>query len=151
MSENPANTTDWLSICDRVRSDASSRGYEALSSVEQAVHLSDNFNFEQENGGLSQFFYNSDCSPGFAQATAVALRTIGAHRTAEVLSQAASLFTQPPDGTLGSTWREYLAAVDPQNRLRGFEGQLPIATEDVFSLLESFVIQHSHELIPRNA
>lgn len=143
--------SDWLSICDRVRRDASSRGYEALSPVERAVHLADNFNFEQENGGLSQFFYNSDCSAAFAEATALALRTIGAPRTAEIVSQAASIFTHPPDGTLGSTWQEYLAAVDPLNRLRDFEGQLPISGEDVFSLLEAFVIQHSHELTPRNA
>lgn len=142
---------DWLSICDRVRSDASKRGYEALSPVEQTVHLSDNFNFEQENGGLSQFFYNADCSAAFAQATAIALRVIGAPRTAEIVSQAAPIFTHPPDGTLGSTWREYLAAVDPQKRLRDFERQLPISGEDVFSLLEAFVIQHSHELRPHNA
>ncbi len=142
--------SDWLSICDRVRHDASIRGYAALSPVEQAVHLSDNFNFEQENGGLSQFFYNSDCSAAFAEATALALRTIGAPRTAAVVSQAASIFTHPPDGTLGATWGEYQAAVDPQNRLREFEGQLPISGEDIFSLLESFVIQHSHELAPPN-
>ena len=35
MSENFTDTTDWwLGICDRIRSDASSRGYEALSPVE---------------------------------------------------------------------------------------------------------------------
>ncbi len=149
MSENSA--TDWLRICDRVRSDAGSRGYEALSPVEQAVHLSDNFNYQQENGGLSQFFYNSDCSGAFAQATALALRAVGAPRTAEVLSQAASLFTQPMEDTPGSTWGEYKPAVDPQNRLRDFEEKLPISGEDIFSLLEAYVVEHSRELTPRNA
>lgn len=140
-----------MSICERIRSDASSRGYEALSSIERAVYLLDNFNFEQENGGLGQFFYNSDCSAAFAEATALALRTVGAPRTAEVVSRAASIFTLPPDGTICSTWREYLAAVDPQNRLSEFEEQLPIPGENIFSLIKLFVIQHGHELAPRNA
>ena len=151
MREYFDNKPDWLSICDRVRSDASSRGYAALSPVEQAVHLSDNFNFEQENGGLSQYFYNSDCSAEFTKATELALRTIGASRTAEVVSQAASLFTHPPDGTLSSTWQTYLSAVDLKNRLSDFEKRLPVSGEDIFSLLETYVVEHSHELTSRNA
>jgi len=141
---------DWLTICERAGDNARRRGYEALSPIEQAVYLSDNFNFEQQNGGLSQFFYNSDCSISFAQATALALRTIGAPRTAEVVSQAAALFTKPPDGTLGSTWKKYLSAVDPQNRLNDFERKIPISSEDIFSLLEAFVVEHCHELAPRD-
>ena len=151
MSEHNSSKIDWLAICDRVRKDASRRGWEALSPVEQAVRLSDNFNFEQETGGLSQFFYNSDCSAAFAKATALALRAIGAPLTAEVVSEAASLFTHPPDGTLGSTWQEYLSAVDPQSRLHELEGKLPVAGEDIFSLLEAHVVTHRHELTSMGA
>jgi hypothetical protein len=150
MPEPSKDAWSWLEIDSRVRTAAGLGGIESLKPLERTVHCASNFNCEEENGGLSQFFYNTDCSPSFAEATASALVDIGAPKTAEVLREAARLFTHPPDGTLGSTWGQYLAAVDPDKRLRDFERRLPIAGEDIFSLLEAFVLQHRNELESSN-
>jgi hypothetical protein len=151
MDKLSEDMPSWLDICERISRTETNAGIESLRPIEQIVYCANNFNFQVDNGGLSGFFYNSDCSQPFAQATASALTEIGATKTAEVLLRASSIFTRPPDGTLGSTWGKYLAAVDPHDRLSDFEKQLPAGGEDIFSLMEAFIIKHRNELTNSNA
>ena len=69
--------------------------FDALSEVDQTVILVWSLHGEVGNGGFDQFYFNS--SGDFAAETVVALRRIGATRTAELVEEANRLFpSQPP-------------------------------------------------------
>ena len=63
---------------------------EKLSKEEKSFYLVFQLEREINNGGFSQFFYNS--SGDFANYTAAALREIGAEKTAKICDRALALF-----------------------------------------------------------
>jgi len=138
-----------LEVLNRVLAAESQSGVKSLSVLEITIFYANHFDYEEQNGGLSQFFYNCDCSPAFVEHTASALVTIGAPRTAEVVRGAASLFFHRPEGNLGSTWGDYKKAVDPEDRLKQYDSQLPVEDEDIDSLLECFILKNRHALQKR--
>jgi hypothetical protein len=145
MSELSRDDQFFLDVLKRVLRDVS-KGVNTLSAPERTLYYVNNFSYEYDNGGLSQFFYNCDCEASFLKATESALVEVGAVKTAGILRSAASLFTSPPDGTLGSTWGQYLKAVDPKGRLQDLDQQLPVEDEELDELLEQFVLNNRHEL-----
>ena len=145
MSELSKDDQFFLDILNRVLRDVSN-GVNTLSVPERTLYYVNNFSYQCDNGGLSQFFYNCDCEPSFLKATESALLEVGAAKAAGILRTAASLFTSPPNGTLGSTWGQYLKAVDPKGRLHDFDQQLPVEDEELDELLERFVVNNRHEL-----
>lgn len=68
-----------------------------LSDGEKVVLFIENLEREVNNGGFSQFFWNS--SGDYAQETLAALKSIGANKTAEIVSKAFSVW---PNGNIPS-------------------------------------------------
>lgn len=104
------------------------------------------FDSEEQNGSLSQFFYNTDSSPDTAEATASALEAIGALRTAGVLRVAASVVCRSEARGFTGTWSGYLAHVDPTGRLDECITGLSTTGESVADSLHHFILQHRNEL-----
>ena len=68
-----------------------------MSDGEKVVLFIENLEREVNNGGFSQFFWNS--SGDYAQETLAALKSIGANKTAEIVSKAFSVW---PNGNIPS-------------------------------------------------
>src|SRR5687767_2275158 len=81
---------DWdlvLNACDAKRENL---GFDSLNSVEQVLTCISVARFEIQNGGLTQFYYNS--SGGFSLETVWAFEQIGALQWASILRRANSFF-----------------------------------------------------------
>ena len=124
----------------------SREGIEALSPVESIVLRAYIFDSDEQNGSLSQFFYNTDSSPDTAEATASALEAIGAFKTAGVLRVAASVICRSGARGFTGTWSAYLAFVDPTRRLDECIVELSATGESVGDCLQDFILQHRSEL-----
>ncbi len=119
---------------------------ESLTPIERVISLAYTFDMEEQNGELSQFFYNTDASAEVAEETACALETIGAPKTAAVLRSAASVVCRPEYKDFVGTWGGYLSQVDPEKRLVSFESEIGRTGESVDDLLEKFILEHRDDL-----
>jgi hypothetical protein len=70
-----------------------------LNEQQKVLYLILNWEREMNNGGFSQFFYNS--AGNHAHATPAALKTVGAHRMADILQRAIEQF---PDSKVPTDW-----------------------------------------------
>lgn len=136
----------YLDTCDRIAMRGTREGIEALSPVERIVFRAYIFDSDEQNGSLSQFFYNTDSSPDTAEATASALEAIGAYKTARVLRLAASVVCRADAREFTGTWDGYLAHVDPTGRLDECVTELSTTGECVGESLQQFILQHRNEL-----
>lgn len=72
------------------RKSAYGENVEKLTSEEIVIYLCQTFENELNNGGFSQFFYNS--SGNFANETLAALQNIGAFQTAAIMGKVVRIF-----------------------------------------------------------
>jgi hypothetical protein len=87
------DTAFAIAMSNLVFSRREAAGFEALSEAEQTVYCLDALEREVNNGGFSQFFFNS--SGDTALETVSALERLGARHTAGLVRRAVSVF---PDG-----------------------------------------------------
>jgi hypothetical protein len=147
MSEPlPEPTQFYIDACDSISQRALRQGVTSLSSIERIVLRAYIFDTDQQMGGLTSFFYNTDSSPEVAVETAAALEAIGAPATAAVFRTAASIICHSVLQQGASTWGERLQRVDPDGQLEKLCWQINELDECVFDLLESFVLRHRSEL-----
>ena len=112
-------------------------GLAKLAPAERVVHLVSWANFEIENGGLSQFLWNS--SGEHATETVEALEQVGAHQAAATLVEAIALLG--PGGRVGDT--DYQTVSGPLWELtKKCYDQKP----DMFDCLCAFIDAHETEL-----
>lgn len=136
----------YLDTCNRIALRGTREGVEALTPIERTVFRAYTFDSDEQNGSLSQFFYNTDSSPDTAEATAAALEVIGALKTAGVLRVAASVVCRSDARGFTGTWSGYLAHVDPAGRLDECIAELSSTGESISDSLQHFILQHRNEL-----
>ena len=146
MTELPEPVQFYLAACDRISDQGIRAGIESLSPVERVVFRAYIFDCDEQNGSMSQFFYNTDSSPEIAEDTARSLDAIGTPKTAAVLRSAAAVVCRADAHTFVGTWGSYLAQVDPARHLDLCMEQMRDTGESVCGALETFIINHRHEL-----
>ena len=146
MTELPEPVQFYLAACDRISAQGICAGIESLSPVERVIFRAYVFDCDEQNGSLSQFFYNTDHLPEVAEDTARSLETIGTPQTAAVLRSAATVVCRPGASSFVGTWSGYLAQVDPDRHLESCISQMRDTGESVSDALQAFIINHRNEL-----
>lgn len=88
--ETPEWELDFFGTAEEACNKADSAGFDSLSEKEKAIYCLYWLDLEVNNGGISQYFWNS--AGAHAERTERILREIGAKRTAECLKKAIGLF-----------------------------------------------------------
>ncbi len=145
----PESIQFYLDTCDRLATRGTREGVESLTPIERIVFRAYVFDTDEQNGSLSQFFYNTDSSPDIAEETASALDAIGTPKNAAVLRAAAAAVCRADAREFTGTWEGYLDHVDPDGRLDQCIDDLSTTGECVAESLEEFVLHHRDELQPR--
>jgi hypothetical protein len=120
---------------------------EKLTPAERTVTLLLNANFEIENGGMSQYFYNS--AGEHATEALAALREVGASRAAAALQAALALF--PPGKTTGTDERVCEVLNQSSKRLNELTSEYYAEEPDVFCRLCTYIENHASELTEHGA
>lgn len=117
-------------------------GFAGLQPAERIVHCVDGLERDVNNGGFSQFFFNS---PGdYSQETLAALQQIGAEHTARLVQRAMSVF---PDGRPSpdrSQRQDQLDALGEEQAavFDDVDGQFYEYRDDLTSLVRAYVRAH---------
>ena len=138
-----------IEFCLRTVERVDSSKPETLTPTERIISRAYSFDMEEQNGGLSQFFYNTDASAEIAEETGHALDVIGVSKIAVVFRAAASIVCRSEYKDYVGTWGGYLKQIDPEGKLRSFELQIGKTGESVDEALERFILEHRHELEKR--
>lgn len=142
----PEGVQFYLAACDSILQRGMQDGIGSLSAIERTVLRVYVFDCEQQMGGLTTFFYNTDSAPEVAAETALALESIGASGTAAIFRAAAALICRPTLQRVGNKWGDRLQQLDPDGQLDTLCNQIDRLAESVSDLLEVFVIRHRNEL-----
>jgi hypothetical protein len=94
-----------------------SNGVDALSPNERELFRIQDFIIEYEMGGLSGYFYNRLSAMDEIQGAVAAMRRHNFSELADLLDEAASLFTSYTEPRQNSTWGAVLQQHDPTGRL----------------------------------
>jgi hypothetical protein len=117
-------------------------GLEKLTSVERTVTLVSQANFEIENGGMSQYFYNS--AGEHATDALAALKEVGAMRAAAALQAALDLF---PTCKVTGTDKHFCQVLDQvADKLNELDSEFYAEQPAVFSRLCTYIEKHAPEL-----
>ncbi len=114
---------------------------ERLSQAEKVLYFVVQLEGEVNNGGFSQFSYNS--SGNFANETPAALREIGAEKTAEICDKALSAFEGriPQDWNERQTMLEYALTDEVNKVLDECDDEFYICPENLDELNYQFVMK----------
>lgn len=119
-------------------------GLDKLTKTERVVALLSAANFEIENGGMSQYFYNS--AGEFAAEAIGALREVGALRAAMALQAALSLF--PAEVAISGSNSHFCEVLDQVSEdLNKLTSEFYAESPDVFSRLCAYIESHASELM----
>lgn len=151
MNTLPEPVQFYLDACERISARGVREGIEVLTPIERLVFRAYIFDCEEQNGSLSQFFYNTDSSPEIAEQTAAALESIGTPKTAALLRSAAAAVCRADARSFVGTWSGYLTYADPGGQLDICMEQMGHTGESVADALQTFVISHRHDLEDRAA
>lgn len=146
MNSLPEPVQFYLDTCDRISALGVEQGVDVLSPIERVIFRTYIFDCEEQNGSLSQFFYNTDCSPEIAEQTATSLEAIGTPKTAAILRAAGTVVCRMDARSFVGTWSSYLTHTDPDGKLDICIEQLRDTGESVADSLQVFIINHRHEL-----
>jgi hypothetical protein len=116
-----------MTIDDRL-TDAFDRGLrdgiDTLSLADRELFDVQDFIIEFEMGGLSGYFYNRLPDLAGIERAVTAMRRLGFGRLADLLGQAASLFSEYQDPVTPTTWNDVRRAHDPTGRLDAIHAEI---------------------------
>jgi hypothetical protein len=122
------------------------RGFAAMTKPQRYYHAIEDYRDEVDNGGHSQYFYNSS---GDIYETAIeGLRAIGATSKAAILSGAMRAFAPFPPATKNAERRDWMEAFrDPEDRIfaaadKSFNESEERPGERLDVLLTQYALQH---------
>jgi hypothetical protein len=127
----PPSEQYLFTLVDEIQSKEGTHGYAALTPAEQVFFCVWTLEAEVNNGGFSQFYYNS--SGDIAVDVPGALRAIGADQTASIVDRANALFG--PDGPSADSDAR-------QERLEDLEE----SAEDDFEALDQAFLEYRDNL-----
>src|SRR5262249_4482588 len=133
---------DLFAISEKVLKRAADHGFESLNRAEQIFLCIWELEAEVNNGGFHQYYFNDG---GDRAAEAVeALETIGAARTAGVVTRANALFGMPGPPRDRNKRQEQLEALSETNlaAMDEIDGQFYKYEENLAALLSAFVRQN---------
>jgi len=129
------------------------RGFAAMTKPQRYYHAIEDYRDEVNNGGHSQYFYNSS---GDIYETAIeGLRAIGATSKAAILSGALRAFAPLPPATKNAERRDWMEAFrDPEDRIfaaadKSFNESEERPGERLDVLLTQYALQHRSDFAPR--
>ena len=123
-------------------------GLDKLTAAERIVTLLSHANFEIENGGISQYFYNS-AGENATEALA-ALKEVGAMRAAAALQAALALF--PTGMAITGTDAHFCEVLNQvSDELNNLTSEFYAEHPDVFSQLCTYIENHASELTEHGA
>lgn len=120
------------------------RGYKALSSAEQTIHVIFRLEAEVNNGGFHQYYFNS--AGDHALAAPAALLRIGARRAAALVREANEAFPEPGPSPQRETRIQQLEQLPAEGRFEQLDDRFYQYPEDLQRLLAAFARAHRADL-----